>query len=174
MSRILGQLICKLIKSPPCLPSHYTNNLESFLSPYIILVLSFVYQFFIILPIPLLLFSDTLYSALPSLNIPIFSHFVLVGDFNLNMNDSSHHLHHKVCTLLDYFNFTQVVSDFTHVAPCGSTSLIDLVFTSSPSQILGCDTIPPLDNPNAKSYHHGLHITISWKPPDSQRNHLHR
>ena len=90
------------------------------------------------------------------------------------MNDSSHHLHHKVCTLLDYFNFTQVVSDSTHVAPCGSTSLIDLVFTSSPSQILGCDTIPPLDNRNAKSYHHGLHVTISWKPQDSRRNHLHR
>ena len=90
------------------------------------------------------------------------------------MNDSSHHLYHKVCTLLDFFNFTQVVSDFTHVAPCGSTSLIDLVFTSSPSQILSCDTIPPLDNPNAKSYHHGLHITISWNPPDFRRNRSHR
>ena len=156
------------------LPSHYTNNLEFLPVAIHHLGFKFCISVFYRPPNSPPSIFDTLYSVLASLNIPIFSHFVLVGDFNVNMNDSSHHLHHKVCTLLDYFNFTQVVSDFTHVAPCGSMSLIDLIFTSSPSQILGCDTIPPLDNPNAKSYHHGLHVTISWKPPDSQRNHLHR
>ena len=114
---------------------------------------------------------DTLLCTLASLNIPSFSHFVLVGDFNVNMEDPSHQLYHKVHSLLDYFNLTQVVSEFTHTAHCGSTSLIDLVFTSAPSQVLGCTTIPPLDNPSAKSYHVGILLTISWKAPGLQRNH---
>jgi len=95
------------------------------------------------------------------LNISVFSHFVLVGDFNVNINNTSHHSYHKVCSLVDYFNFTQAVSGFTHTAPGGSTSLIDLVFTTPPPQILNCATIPPLDNPSAKSYH----LTINCKPP---------
>ena len=63
------------------------------------------------------------------------------------------------------------MSEFTHTDHCGSTSLIDLVFTLTPSQVLGCTTIPPLDNPNAKSYHLGILLTISWKSPVPQRNH---
>ncbi len=35
-------------------------------------------------------------------------------------------------------------------------------------------TIPPLDNPNAKSYHHGLHLTISCKTPGLQNSHSQR
>jgi len=108
---------------------------------------------------------DIFCNVLASLNISVFSHFVLVGDFNVNINNTSHHLYHKVCSLVDYFNFTQVVSGFTHTAPGGSTSLIDLVFTTSPPQILNCATIPPLDNPSAKSYHLGLLLTINCKPP---------
>ena len=108
---------------------------------------SFIFQFFTVPQIPLSLFLiPYLVLALASLNIPI-SHFVLVWDFNVNMEDPSHHLYHKVHSLLDYFNLTQVVSEFTHRAHCGSTSLIDLVFTSASSQVLGCTTIPPLDNP---------------------------
>ena len=42
----------------------------------------------------------------------------------------------------------------------GRTSLIDLVLTSSPSQILNCSTIPPLSN----SDHRGIHLTISCRP----------
>ena len=114
---------------------------------------------------------DTLFCTLASLNIPSFSHFVLVGDFNVNMENQSHQLYYKVHNLFDYFNLTQVVSEFTHTDHCGSTSLIDLVFTSTPSQVLGCTTIPPLDNPNAKSYHLGILLTISWKSPVPQRNH---
>ena len=60
------------------------------------------------------------------------------------------------------------MSDFTHTAPCGSTSLIDLVFTTSSSQILNCVTILPLDIPSARSYHHELHLTFNLKPPDVQ------
>ena len=101
--------------------------------------------------------------------ISAFTHFVLLGDFNVNMNNSSHPLYHKVCSLSDYFNLSQVVTDFTHMSPSGSTSLIDLVFTSSVSQVLSCTTIPPLDNLNAKSYHNGLHLTVSWKSPCLQQ-----
>ena len=117
---------------------------------------------------------DTLFTTLAGLNISIFPHFLLVEDFNVNMNDPSHHLYHRVCSFSDYFNFTQVVTEFTHTAPCGNTSLIDLVFTSSPSQIIDCVTIPSLDNYNPKSYHQGLHLTFNWKPPKVLRYHSHR
>ena len=156
------------------LPCHHTHNLE-FL-PIVIYHLGskFCISVFYRPPNSPVSIFDTLFCTLDSLSIPSFSFFVLVGDFNVNMEDSSHHLYHKVHSLLEYFNFTQVVSEFTHKASCGSTSLIDLVFTSAPSQVLGCTTIPPLDNTNAKSYHLGIQLTISWKAPGTRSSSLRR
>ena len=48
--------------------------------------------------------------------------------------------------------------------------LIDLVLTSSPSQILNCSTIPPLCN----SDHRGIHLTISCKPHHPHQPSQHR
>ena len=48
---------------------------------------------------------DTFCNVLASLNISVFSHFVLVGDFNVNINNTSHHLYHKVCSLVDCVRF---------------------------------------------------------------------
>ena len=109
-----------------------------------------------------------------SLNVPTFLNFVLLGDFNVDMANQSHLLYHKVCSLLDYFRFSQIVTDYTHTAPNGSNSLIDLVLTTSPCQVFRCVTIPPLDNPTAKSYHLGLCLNIDWKPPGTQGSHSRR
>ena len=66
------------------------------------------------------------------------------------------------------------MTDYTHTAPSGSNSLIDLVLTTSPSQVFRCVTIPPLDNPTAKSYPLGLCLNIDWKPPGIQGSHSRR
>lgn len=86
------------------------------------------------------------------MNVHQFSHIVLAGDFNVNMQNS---LHHKFCSLMDHFT---LVTDVTYINPNGNSSLIDLVLSSSP-QILNCTTAPPLANWD----HNDLHFTISWK-----------
>ena len=102
---------------------------------------------------------DTLFCTLASLNVPSFSHSVLVGDFNVNMLDSSHHLYHKVHSLLDYFNFTQVVSEPTHLVSSGNSSLIDLALLSDVSCLHSCTTLPPLST----SDHLGLSLALNLK-----------
>ena len=59
---------------------------------------------------------------------------------------------------------SQIVSGYTHVSPCGNTSLIDLALTTSPSQIKHCAIIPPLAN----SDHNGLKLEIEWKDTSSR------
>ena len=84
------------------------------------------------------------------------------------MNNSIHPLFHKVCNIT---GLSQVVTGHTHVSPNGNTTLIDLVLTSSPSQVLDCSVIPPL----ATSDHNGLHLNISWKAPlPQQQSHVRR
>ena len=107
------------------LPSYQSSNLEFLLIVIRHLGFKFCVSVFYRPPNSPILIFDTLFSALASLNISVFSHFVLLGDFSVNMNDTSHHLYHKVHSLLNYFKFTQVVSDFTYTAPCGTTSLIN-------------------------------------------------
>ena len=100
---------------------------------------------------------DMLCNFLASLCLYQFSHFVLIGDFNVNMNNHDHPLFSKVCNIMDLFNLTQIVTDCTHTSPNGDSSLIDLVLVSSPPQSVSCTTIPPLAN----SDHDGLKLTVS-------------
>ena len=58
---------------------------------------------------------DTLFSVLESLNHSMLSHFVLVGDFNVNYLDDHHPLYNKLLSILDSFNLTQEVSEPTRV-----------------------------------------------------------
>ena len=153
------------------LPSNLVNNLE--ILPIVVYHLDckFCITTFYRPPNSPSSIFDTLFSFLMSLNVPTFLSFVLLGDFN--MANQSHLLYHKVCSLLDYFRFLQIVTDYTHTTPNGSNSRIDLVLTMymSPSQVFRCATIPPLDNPTAKSYHLGLCLNIaSWytREPFSQ------
>jgi len=48
--------------------------------------------------------------ALASLHIHRFSHFVLIGDFNINMNNPDDPLYSKVCNIMEVFGLTQVVT----------------------------------------------------------------
>ncbi len=69
---------------------------------------------------------DILFQSLELLDISQFCNFLCVGDFNVDFNDSSHHLYPKLCNILQSFGLTQVVTGHTHVSPLGHTSLIDL------------------------------------------------
>jgi len=96
---------------------------------------------------------------LASLRIYRFSHFVLIGDFSINMNNPDHPLYSKVCNIMEVFSLTQVVSECTHSSQSGNSSLIDLALVPSPPQSVTCTTIPPLAN----SDHNGLKLTASHK-----------
>ena len=69
----------------------------------------------------------------------------------------------KLLSVTNSLALTQVVSDATHYST-NFNSLIDLVFLSSPNDLLFCETVPPLSN----SDHLGLHFKISI--PKSKRN----
>ena len=79
------------------------------------------------------------------------------------MNNSLHPMFKRVCNILDSYCLSQIVPGYTHVSPCGNTSLIDLALTS-PSQIKHCAIIPPLAN----SDHNVLKLEIEWKDTSSR------
>ena len=101
---------------------------------------------------------DSLCNILSSLDPSLLSHFVLLGDFNIDLCNSHHHLYSKLQCLLSMFSLSQVVTEPTHFGPSGK-SLIDLVLLSQPSQLLRCSTIPPLGN----SDHYGIFIALKWR-----------
>ena len=100
-----------------------------------------------------------LHNYLQSINIPQFSSFVLIGDFNINFSNSSHPSFSNLCNILSTFGLTQVVSDHTHVHQGNSHSLIDLVLMSNPSSLSSCQVIPPLSN----SDHLGIKTEIQMR-----------
>ena len=107
---------------------------------------------------------DNLFSVLCNhVNLPLFSNFVLLGDFNVNFFDTSHPLFSKLQLVSSSLSLVQVVSEPTHFFH-NSCSLIDLVFLSCPSSLISCITIPPLAN----SDHAGLSLTVSFK--DNRKN----
>jgi len=69
---------------------------------------------------------DALCNFLASLHIYRFSHFVLIGDFNVDMSNPDHPLYSNVCNIMEVFSFTQVVTKCTHSSPSCNSSLIDL------------------------------------------------
>ena len=88
--------------------------------------------------------NDSLHTCLYDANVYSFSNFVLLGDFNVNINNPSHPLFSNLCSMLDSFSFEQVVTEPTHTSPLGNSSLIDLVMISNPSLLSSCTVIPPL------------------------------
>jgi len=51
----------------------------------------------------------SLHSYFESINIPQFSSFVLIGDFNINFFDTTHPSFNNLCNLMSTFGLTQVV-----------------------------------------------------------------
>ena len=95
------------------------------------------------------------------INPPLLSNFILLRDFNVNYFDTSHPLFSKLLSVSNSLTLTQV-SVPTHYSS-NSNSLIDLVFLSSPKDLLFCDTLPPLSN----SDHLGLSLAITIAKPES-------
>ena len=106
--------------------------------------------------------ADVLYSLhsyFESINIPQFSSFVLIGDFNINFFDTTHPSFDNLCNLMSTFGLTQVVDNYTHLYRDSCHSLIDLVLLSNPCLLSSCQTIPPLSN----SDHLGIWVEIKFK-----------
>ena len=116
----------------------------------------FVFLHLIVHLPPLILYCNScLFSYSPSL----YLNFLLIGDFNVNLLDTSSTLYHSLHDILSSFNLLQVVEEPTRVASCGTASLIDLVLMSNPSSLQHCSVIPPLSN----SDHNGVELSIKWK-----------
>ena len=83
-------------------------------------------------------------SCLQAVNVHTFSNFVLLGDFNINVNNPSHPLYSNLCNILNSFSLVQVISEPTYVSPAGSASIIDLALISDLSSLSSCSILPPL------------------------------
>ena len=84
------------------------------------------------------------------------ANFILLSDFNVNFFDTSHPLFSKLHMVTSSLSLTQVVTAPTHFSST-CNSLIDLVFLSSPSNLIFCETVSPLSN----SDHLGLFLAVS-------------
>jgi len=99
---------------------------------------------------------DNLFSVLESLEPSYFSNFVLIGDFDIDYNNSLYPLRQRLDTS---FSFVQVVADPTHTDSNGRSSLIDLALMSLPENLLSCSVIPPLEN-STYNVHSGIHLKM--------------
>ena len=100
---------------------------------------------------------------LQSLNVGSFCKHILLRDFNVNFCNQTHPFHSKLYNTFESFCLSQIVSDHTHLGPNGTTSMIDLIATSSSSLLQSCETIPPLAN----SDHMGLYYNHTGGKLDS-------
>ena len=101
---------------------------------------------------------DTLFDVLRSLGMSLFSNFVLLGDFNVDVLSNSYLCNH-LNNILYSFHLTQVMTEPTHAKPDGTSSLIDLVLMSVPESLSECVTVPPLAN----SDHLGVSLCINYR-----------
>ena len=108
---------------------------------------------------------DLLHSCLQDVNVCSFSSFVLLGDFNVNVNNVSHPLLSNLYDLLDCFSLVQVVPEPTHTSPAGTTSLIDLALISNSSMLSSCAVVPPL----GRSNHKGVQLSLKWRTSNPRR-----
>ena len=99
-------------------------------------------------------FFDCLYDVLCTLDISLFSNFLLLGDFNVDFSSHSHPLFSKLVCITSSFLLHQVVNHPTHFSYSGVPSTIDLRFVSHPSNVVSCNTIAPLST----SDHMGIHL----------------
>ena len=98
---------------------------------------------------------DTLFNSLCSLDVSVLCNFYLIGDFNVDFFNLNSPLYNKLMSVVASFSLSQIVSEPTRVTDTSST-LIDLIFVSSPTNVLTCSTIPPLAN----SDHNGLQLIV--------------
>ena len=102
---------------------------------------------------------DDFYNYLQSLDVSYFSNLIILGDFNIDFCNAHHPLYSKLSAILQAFSLTQVVKNCTHTAPTGKESMIDLALVSSETQVVCCETVPPLAN----SDHNGILLQWKWR-----------
>ena len=109
---------------------------------------------------PFVILDNLLTALCTHVSPTLLTNFILLGDFNINYLDVTHPLFLKLLSVSNSLTLTQVVSDPTHYSS-NSSSLIDLVFLSSPKSFLFCNTLPPLAN----SDHLGLSFAVTIDKP---------
>ena len=85
---------------------------------------------------------DDLCTYFETIDIHQYANVVVVGDFNIDVSSTSHPLYHKLSCMMSTYALSQMVSGHTHVHHSDISSTIDLLFTSNPSLINDCITIP--------------------------------
>ena len=105
---------------------------------------------------------DNVNHVLCTMDHTLFPNFVLLGDFNIDYNNTSHPFHHHLLGFMSTLCLTQVVSEPTRLSSHSST-LIDLVLLSQPPLLISCHTVPPLAN----SDHHGIHLKLKTRKQNS-------
>ena len=113
---------------------------------------------------------DALYTCLENLDITCFTHFILLGDFNINFCNTSHHHFCKLSNLMHVFSLTQVVKDPTHHSPSGHSSIIDLILVSDLQNVRECTVMPPLAN----SDHNSVFLQVKMKGTKDKVKSTHR
>lgn len=115
-------------------------------------------------------FLDTLYETLCTLVISLFSHFLLLGHFNMDFLIFNHPSYRRLVHITSSFLLQQVVNHLTHFSCTGAPSIIYLNFVSCPSNSASCHTIPPLANSDHTGISNEYKIpTINKRPPAPDR-----
>ena len=96
-------------------------------------------------------YFDAFCTIVESYGVVNYANFILVGDFNIDFYNHSHHLHSKLRCLCESLCLEQVVSEPTHCSPSGHHSLIDYVLLSDVTHLLSCVVSPPIGNSDHSS-----------------------
>ena len=99
-----------------------------------------------------------------------FTNFILLGDFNIDFCNTSHHLFCKLSNLMHVFSLTQVVKDPTHYSQSGHSSIIDLALVSNLQNVSECTVMPPLAN----SDHNSVFLQVKMKGSKEKAKATHR
>ena len=109
---------------------------------------------------------NSLHDTFCNLDVSLFSHFILVGDLNVDFLSPNRPLYDKLLSVTSCFLLQQAVTEPTHFSHSGTPSIIDLVFVSNPTYLISCSTISPLST----SDHLGILLTYKL-PTTNKRPH---
>ena len=99
-----------------------------------------------------------------SINVSQFCSYVIIGDFNVNVLNSSGFMFHNYNSFISFFGLTQVVDHPTHLVNGHSHSLIDLVLVSNLLYLYSCLVIPSLANSDHLGVLLQMKLKVSLKP----------
>ena len=112
---------------------------------------------------------DNLYSVLCSLDVCLYSHFLLIGDFNVDFMSPNRPLFSKLQSIASSFVLSQVITEPTHYSVTGVPSIIDLAFVLQPSDVQFCMTTPPLSTSDHMGIFRSYKIPSANKRPRSSK-----